>query len=436
MYPNLYYFFYDVFGIEIGFLKAIQSFGFFVAISFILGAYFFSKELKRKEDEGLLKPTKEKVKKGEPASVAEMVISGFIGFLLGYKLLYIGLNFSEFTENTQAYILSAKGNLLGGLIGGAIGAYLKYIEKKKEKLAKPEIVENTVHPYQLVGNMTLIAAAAGLLGAKLFHNLENWNAFIKDPIGQLLSFSGLTMYGGLICGGAAVILYARKKGITIPHLIDACAPALMIAYGVGRLGCQVSGDGDWGIPNSAYVTDMTGTLQAAAPPDFAGVVNAESAYFITNFKTADPDSVPQINAPAPSWAPRWMFAMNYYHNVNTEGIGIAGCTWGDYCTALPTAVFPTPIYEAVMCIGLFFALWAVRRRVNVPGVLFSIYLVLNGLERFTIEQIRVNTTLFMIGDYKVTQAMFIALILVMLGVAGIIYFRRNRNKYSVTSTTS
>lgn len=424
MYPNLYYFFYDVFGIEIGFLKAVQSFGFFVAIAFILAAYFFSKELKRKEEKGLVHPTKEKVKKGEPATLAEMVVSGFIGFVLGYKLLYIALNFNAFTENTQAFILSTEGNWLGGLIGAGIGAWLKYRERKKEQLPQPKVVEETVHPYQLVGNMTLIAAVAGLLGAKIFHNLENWDSFVEDPVGQLLSFSGLTMYGGLICGGAAVIWYARKKKIAIPHLIDACAPALMLAYGVGRLGCQVAGDGDWGIPNSAYITDRQGTLVAAAPPDFANAVQEHSDYFYTNFKTVAADSVPHLYVPAPSWLPQWSVAMNYYHNVNKEGMGIAGCEWGEYCTALPTAVFPTPLYEVVMCISLFFALWALRSRIRVPGMLFSVYLVFNGVERFLIEQIRVNTTLFMIGDYRVTQAMFIALILLLLGVMGIWYFKK------------
>ena len=55
----------------------------------------------------------------------------------------------------------------------------------------------------------MLAAAAGLLGAKIFHNLENMDAFLADPIGQLLSFSGLTFYGGLICGAAVVIWYGK-----------------------------------------------------------------------------------------------------------------------------------------------------------------------------------------------------------------------------------
>jgi prolipoprotein diacylglyceryltransferase len=425
MYPNLYYFFKDVFGGAPGFLHAIQSFGFFVAISFITAAYFFSKELKRKESLGLVHPWKEKVKQGYPLSTLDYIIAALIGFVLGYKLLFIVLNFSDFIKHTQEYILSVKGNFIGGLIGAGISVWLKQSDKKKElkQYPKPSEVDQDMHPYQLVGNMTLIAAVFGLLGAKIFHNLENWDQFIQRPIENLLSFSGLTMYGGLIMGSAAVILYARSKKIKVPHLIDACAPALMLAYGVGRLGCQVAGDGDWGIPNSAYITNQDGILVQAAPPDFQNALATHADYFVSNFGSLD--KVHHIYAPAPSWLPQWTFAMNYAHNVNKEGdVEIPRCTWDDYCYALPTGVFPTPLYEAVICISLFFLLWQLRKKILAPGVLFSVYLMLNGIERFFIEQIRVNTTLFMIGDYKVTQAMFIAVILILIGVSGIVYFRR------------
>lgn len=433
MYPNLYYFFKDVFGVEVEFLRAIQSFGFFVAVAFITAAYFFSKELKRKEQLGLVSPWKEKITKGRPLGFADYILSGIVGFILGYKLLYIALNFSEFTHNTQLFILSTKGNLIGGIIGAALSVWSKNSEHKKElkEYPEPRTIEETVHPYQLVGNLTLIAAVAGLLGAKIFHNLENWETFIENPVRELLSFSGLTMYGGLICGGAAVILYARRKKIPIPHLIDACAPALMLAYGVGRIGCQVAGDGDWGIPNSAYITAMDGSTVAASLADFQASILEAPAYFGNEFGSIS--KVEHAYVPAPSWLPDWLFGYSYPHNVNGAGVPIAGCE-GEYCNALPTGVFPTPLYESITCILLFFVLWAIRKRIAVPGVLFSIYLVFNGIERFFVEQIRVNTTLFMIGDYKVTQAMFIAIILILLGLLGMLYFRR-RARQTVTSAS-
>lgn len=382
MYPNLYYAFKDLFGIELPFLKMIQSFGFFVAIAFLFAAWCFSLELKRKEEEGLLSVTHQKVLKGEKASVLDLILSGIIGFILGYKILYIGLNFNEFVENTHAYILSTKGSFIGGVIGTALAAYSKYREKEKEKLEKSLWFNEVIHPYQLVGNMTIIAAVAGIIGAKIFHNLENWNEFMMDPVHALLSFSGLTMYGGLICGSIAVILYARKNGMYIPHVIDACAPGLMLAYGIGRIGCQVSGDGDWGIDNLA----------------------------------ANPYS----------FLPDWLWSYRYPHNVNEVGVPIPGCV-GNYCNMLPNPVFPTPLYESIACITLFFVLWAMRKNITTPGMLFSIYLIFNGVERFFIEKIRVNTVYHIFGQ-NITQAEIISVILIIIGVIGIFYFKKLEQK--------
>jgi phosphatidylglycerol:prolipoprotein diacylglycerol transferase len=108
-----------------------------------------------------------------------------------------------------------------------------------------------VHPYELMGQLLLWAAVAGFAGAKLFNALENWDDFMRDPVGMLIGFSGLTFYGGLICGGAAVLYIANKHGIKPLNMLDVGGPGMMLAYGVGRIGCQMSGDGDWGIDNLA-----------------------------------------------------------------------------------------------------------------------------------------------------------------------------------------
>lgn len=390
MYPTLYHAVKDLIGLDFPFLRMIQSFGFFVAISFLLGAYFFSKELERKEQQGLLHDETIKVLKGERASITELLIASAFGFLIGYKVLFIALNFSEFTANTQGFLLSTKGNFIGGLIGAAISAYLKYIEKEKTKLATPVWEEEVMHPYQHVGTMTLIAAFAGMLGAKIFHNLENWEEFIADPKRALLSFDGLTMYGGLICGGGAVIYYAYKHKITITHLVDACAPGMMLGYGTGRIGCQIAGDGDWGIEN---ITPKPSWL---------------------------------------SWAPDWVWTYDYPNNVNSVGVAMQNCVDPKYCYHLFPPVFPTPFYETLMCISLFFVLWFLRKRISTPGVLFSVYLMFNGLERFFIEKIRVNT-LYHIGNFGFTQAELISTILFFLGLIGVWYFRRAARRNVVRS---
>ena len=391
MYPSLYYAVKDLLGIDLHFLKMVQMFGFFVAIAFLIAAYFWTKELKRKEEEGLLKAITVKTLKGEKASSSELFFSGLIGFLIGYKLVYILFNFSSFTENTQGFLLSAKGNLFGGILLAGISVYMKYREKEKTKLATPIWTEEKMHPHQHVGNMTLIAAFAGLLGAKIFHNLENWNTFISDPVGALLSFDGLTMYGGLILASIALIFYGKKNGIATSHLIDSSAPSLMIGYAVGRIGCHLSGDGDWGINN------------VSPKPNWL------------------------------NWAPDWVWSFDYPHNVVNYGEPILNCNEDKYCNHLVPPVFPTPFYETLMCLFLFLILWKIRKRIKTPGVLFSIYLIFNGLERFFIEKIRVNT-LYHINGFGFTQAELISTILFILGVLGIFYFRRSENKTNISNS--
>jgi prolipoprotein diacylglyceryltransferase len=117
-----------------------------------------------------------------------------------------------------------------------------------------------------------------------------------------------------------------------------------------------------------------------------------------------------------------MVAYNYPHNVINEGIGIMNCE-GQYCNQLPVPVFPTPFYETVMCLILFGILWALRKRIRIPGMLFAIYLVLNGIERFLIEKIRVNTEYSIMGFHP-TQAELISSVLILTGIALMYYFKR------------
>lgn len=420
MYPSIYYAVKDLFGLDIPFLKMVQSFGFFVAVSFIVAAYVWTKELKRKESQGLLKTTTRKVLKGQPATPAELITSAIIGFVLGYKLIFIALNFNAFTNDTQGFLLSGKGNLIGGLAGAALAAYLKYRDKQKTKLPTPVWEDEIVHPYQQVGNLTLIAAFAGIIGAKIFHNLENWSDFMADPVDALLSFSGLTMYGGLILASIACIWYGTKNGIKFTHLIDSAAPSLMLGYGVGRIGCHVSGDGDWGILNSAYTATPDGHVVSGTMDQFQSELVKHQDFYTAQF--GDLSNVAHLDVHAPSFLPDWMFAYTYPHNVVKEGVAMIDCN-GQFCNYLPIPVFPTAFYEVLMCITLFFVLWAIRKRITTPGMLFSIYLIFNGIERFFIEKIRVNT-LYDVNGFRFTQAELISTILFLLGVFGVWYFKR------------
>ena len=117
-----------------------------------------------------------------------------------------------------------------------------------------------IWPHDRVGDIIVLGLIFGILGAKLFDAVENMESLIEDPIGTIFSASGLTFYGGLILASIAICWYGYKKGIKLIHLVDSAAPALMIAYAIGRIGCQVAGDGDWGVYNSAYALNENGKI--------------------------------------------------------------------------------------------------------------------------------------------------------------------------------
>lgn len=433
MYPNLYYVFRDLFGMEVPFLRYVNSFGFFVALAFILAAVVLTIELKRKSK--LLQPTEVEVMVGKPATTSEILVNFLLGFLLGYKILGLFLMSSSATDDPQAFIFSTIGNWPAGIILGLFFAGLKWWEKNRQKLPKPEKRKLRIWPHDRVGEITIIALVFGLLGAKLFDIFENWSDFLKHPSDYLLSPAGLTFYGGLICATLAIWWYARKHQIGMRHLADAAAPALMMAYAVGRIGCQVAGDGDWGIYNSAYATDSTGVVTRAMPGQFEATLNEHTTYYLNHFDVDSLSEVPHKSFVKPDWMgflPDWVIAYDYPHNVNEEGMQLAGCTDEKFCNHLPIPVYPTPFYETIVCLLLFGGLWAFRKRMRMPGQMFSVYLILNGLERFLIEKIRVNNKLDW-GGIKPTQAEIISTGLVLLGI-GLFLYLRTRDKKEKMST--
>jgi phosphatidylglycerol---prolipoprotein diacylglyceryl transferase len=229
-------------------------------------------------------------------------------------------------------------------------------------------VESSVPAYELLTGLALVMVFAGLIGARVFHLLEYWDEFTRDPLGMIFTRSGFTIFGGLVFGLLAGAVYAKRHRMPLPQLGDAIAPAMMMGYAIGRIGCQLSGDGDWGI-------------------------------------TADV-------ALKPSWVPLWLWAQTYEGNV--AGVLIE-----------PPGVYPTPIYETVMALAAFAILWALRKHPWRAGWLFSLFLLLTGIERLLVEQIRVNATFEFLG-VQLTQAELIAAAMLLAGLVGAVVLRKPR----------
>src|ERR1700733_7899106 len=120
MYPNLYFALKDLFGINAPFLHIVNSFGFFVAWSFIAAAVTLTRELMRKEREGLLQSREQLVWIGKPASPTELRLNFLLGFLLGFKLVGLFTADSAVTANIQDFMLSLQGNLPIGIVLGLL----------------------------------------------------------------------------------------------------------------------------------------------------------------------------------------------------------------------------------------------------------------------------------------------------------------------------
>lgn len=385
MYPNLYYAFKDLFGLDLPFLRFVNTFGFFVALAFLMAAWVLSRELGRKSKSGFFTPTESEIVIGEPAGWSELLSNFGLGFLFGFKLLALFFLSEDNSADPQAFLFSSEGNFPLGILVGALFMFLKWREKNQSKLDKPEKRIIRIWPQDRVGEITMLALIFGLLGAKLFSIFEEWDSFLQDPMGTIFSPAGLTMYGGLICAALAIWNYARKHNMPIHHLNDATAPGLMLAYGLGRLGCHFAGDGDWGIPSDL-----------SQKPDFL---------------------------------PDWLWSYSYPHNVLKTDTPIAGCDpaqWGDYCFQLGQAAYPTPLYEAIGCITLFGVLWILKKKIRIPGRLFALYLIFNGLERFFIEKIRVNNKMDLFG-FQPTQAEVISSSLILAGVLLWVWLGRRKS---------
>lgn len=193
--------------------------------------------------------------------------------------------------------------------------------------------------------MVFVALVGGIVGARIDFLIQNWSEVSDDVLGNIFSGSGLVWFGGLIGGALATMAWARWRGLFDWGLADLAAVPLALGYAIGRIGCQLSGDGDYGIP----------------------------------------------------WDGPW--AMSYPDGT------------------VPTTeeVHPTPVYETLTMLAVAYVLWRLRDRFT-AGMLFALYLVLAGAERFLVEFIRRNDEVAL----GLTQAQLISVAMIVAGAAWLI----------------
>jgi phosphatidylglycerol:prolipoprotein diacylglycerol transferase len=190
-------------------------------------------------------------------------------------------------------------------------------------LAASKFLKELGKPVDWAYEMVFAALVGGIVGARLWWVFENWADAKDDILGSLFSGAGLVWYGGALGGAAGVLLWAWRRNFLTLQMFDVAAVPLAAGYAIGRIGCQLAGDGDYGI----------------------------------------------------AWDGPW--AMAYPNGT------------------VPTTeeVHPTPVYETLAMGLVAILLWRWRHRWR-PGVLFGLYLILAGAERFLVEFVRRNDDVF------------------------------------------
>jgi phosphatidylglycerol---prolipoprotein diacylglyceryl transferase len=215
-------------------------------------------------------------------------------------------------------------------------------------------------------DMLLWIALGGILGAKLYYVALHYEALLENPIRELTNRGGLVWFGGFIGGVSAFYWQIRKRKLPLAESFDSTAPALAVAYAIGRGGCFLVGD-DYGRPTDSWVGIA---FPEGYPPSTAG--------YFRSIGTAIPADIPD--------------------------------------TAV-LAVHPTQLYEIFFALIMFGILWRLSGQLR-PGRLFAVYLAMYGVLRFAIEFVRAKTDLTLLG---LTTSQVASLLLLVL--AGIIWAR-------------
>ncbi|MCH7891812.1 MAG: prolipoprotein diacylglyceryl transferase [Gemmatimonadetes bacterium] len=223
-------------------------------------------------------------------------------------------------------------------------------------------MERTGHDPERAWDLVFMAVLGGVIGAKVYYVLLNYEALLANPFSAIFSRTGLVWYGGFAGALLLIVFEIKRRALPLGQMADLCAPTLAIGYAVGRMGCFLVGD-DYGRPTGSWVGIK---FPNGTPPTR---VDFFESYFGVQ---VDPALVERFGQVVP--------------------------------------VHPTQLYEIAMASLIFLVLWKLRVHEHAPGWLFWVCLTLLSVERFLVEFVRVkDDRLF--GPLTLAQGIAIALVI-------------------------
>jgi phosphatidylglycerol:prolipoprotein diacylglycerol transferase len=244
---------------------------------------------------------------------------------------------------------------IGPLTVYSFGVMLAIAFLVSGNVVQRELTRKGLDP-ELASTFLVWAAIGGLVGSRVLSFVDDWNGFVADPLAFVFTGAGFVFYGGLIGGFLTVSAVIWRRGLPSWKVTDCIAPALAVGQAIGRIGCQLAGDGDWGMPSTL------------------------------------------------PWA------MSYPNAI----IGWEQWT-KDSGLPIDVRVHPAPVYETILYALVFLVLWRRRLTPHADGYILWMYLLLSGAARFLVEIVRINPRF----AFGLSEAQFISLAIMAIGAVQI-----------------
>jgi prolipoprotein diacylglyceryl transferase len=327
----------------------IYSYGLMLATGFMVGSYFLTKELHRRNLN---------------ANVTKSFYIVMRWLYFGLMALVVLTAVIEYGADlpSAALTLAGRNPITLAIVAVYVGIGV-YITRQINKSSKASDID-------LATAVVLIALVYGVTGTKILFLFENFGDFLHRPFEMLTSTSGLSFFGGPVLVIIVLVIFLRREHLPFLGVADSAAPSLLVAYGIGRLGCHFAGDGCYGFPTSLpWGTDYS---KGVVPPSIA---LSQFPEIVKQYPGGIPDTIP---------------------------------------------LHPTPVYEFLACAILFVVLWSFRKSIKIEGRVFMLYLIFAGTERFFVEFLRLNPrVLFGLSGFQI-----FAFFMIIIGIIGWYYLGR------------